>query len=100
MAFFDAIKAKLADFGQDVANQSQMMTESVQIQEVIAAEEAELNLKYQALGRVYYVRQAAARKEGAATLLEDISAFEGIERSLKKLDELQAQLTKVQHGGN
>ena len=72
MAFFDKVKSKLSDFGQDVANQSKKMSDSAQIQEKIAAEEKELNLKYQALGRAYYVRQSAANKDGARMLLEDI----------------------------
>ena len=99
MPFFDSIKSKLADFGQDVANQTKVMAESAKIKEKISSEEKELNKKYQALGRAYYVRQAAARAQGAKLLLEDISAFEGIDTSLRKISDLQQELEKVKNGG-
>ena len=98
MSFFQSIKSKLANFSQDVANQSKMMTESAQIQEKITAEEKELNVKYQALGRAYYVRQQAARASGEKLLLEDISAFEGIDASLSKINDLKKNLDRVQRG--
>ena len=100
MAIFDAIRAKLADFGQDVANQSEIMTKSAQIQETISLEEKELNLKYQALGRAYYARQQMARSEGAQMLLEDISAFEGIEKSLNAISLLEKSLDDVRSGSS
>ncbi|MBQ1368964.1 MAG: hypothetical protein IIY45_12925 [Firmicutes bacterium] len=99
MAFFDSVRSKLADFGQDVANQTKAMAETAKLKEKIASEEKELNKKYQALGRAYYVRQASARAQGARLLLEDISAFEGIENSLKKISELNQDLEKVKNGG-
>ena len=95
MAFFDAVKSKLADFGQDVANQTKAMAETAKLKEKISSEEKELNQKYQALGRAYYVRMTVARAQGARMLLEDISAFEGIDTSLKKINELQQELQKV-----
>ena len=98
MSFFQSIKSKLANFSQDVANQSKMMTESAQIQEKITAEEKELNVKYQALGRAYYVRQQAARAAGEKLLMEDISAFEGIDASLSKINDLKKNLDRVQRG--
>ena len=96
MAFFDSVKSKLADFGQDVANQTKMMANTAKIKEKISSEEKELNKKYQALGRAYYMRQAALRQQGARMLLEDISAFEGIDQSLPKINELQQELEKEQ----
>ena len=99
MAFFDSVRSKLADFGQDVANQTKAMAETAKLKEKIASEEKELNKKYQALGRAYYVRQTSARAQGARLLLEDISAFEGIENSLKKISELNQDLEKVKNGG-
>ena len=45
MAFFDSVRSKLADFGQDVANQTKAMAETAKLKEKIASEEKELNKK-------------------------------------------------------
>ena len=42
MAFFDSVRSKLADFGQDVANQTKAMAETAKLKEKIQKNEQEI----------------------------------------------------------
>lgn len=87
--FFENLKHKLSDFGEDVAAQTRSMTESAKLSARLSEEEKKLKTLYQKLGQAYYARTKLFPTP------EDKEDFAAIAASLEEAKKLRREIAKT-----